>query len=272
MTLSKNILVFTDLDGTLLDEKYSWDAAAGALERLKSLKVPVIMCSSKTRPEIESYRSRMEINDPFISENGGAVFIPKGYFSIDFQHSKESDGYRIIEFAEPYPRVRQKLDELRPLGQLTGFGDMTVEEISQHTGLPPGEAALAKKREYVEPFRFSGDFLMLQKDAERDGYDLTRGTLFWHLSKGCDKGTAVEALMAIYRKAMPGLKTVGLGNAPNDLPMLKKVDVPVWVGGQLPDNLEDLSLTGLKKSASSGPVGWNEEISALLKNVPEEQS
>jgi len=38
------IVIFTDLDGTLLDhDSYSWEEAVPALERCKGLRVPVIL-------------------------------------------------------------------------------------------------------------------------------------------------------------------------------------------------------------------------------------
>jgi len=263
MTSSRNILVFTDLDGTLLDENYSWSAASEALEKLKSEGIPLILCSSKTRPEIEIYQKRMGLKDPFISENGGGIFIPEAYFSFDFPHTRDSYGNKIIDLAEPYAKVRAKLDELRPLGQITGFGDMTVEEISRDTDLTLEEAALAKSREYGEPFKFLGDLLMLEKAAEREGFNLTRGTAYWHLSKGCDKGKAVEALTSLYKKDKPDIQTVALGNSRNDISMLKKVDIPIWIM-QMHDNSDYNDIPNLRKSASSGPEGWNEEILKLL--------
>jgi hypothetical protein len=50
------------------------------LLELQGRLVPVILVSNKTRVEIEFCRKRMELTDPFIVENGGAIFIPKGYF------------------------------------------------------------------------------------------------------------------------------------------------------------------------------------------------
>ena len=50
------IIVFTDLDSTLLHPKtYSFDAAMPALKLIKEKDIPLILCSSKTRAEIEVY-------------------------------------------------------------------------------------------------------------------------------------------------------------------------------------------------------------------------
>ena len=66
--------MFTDLDGTLLHpHTYSSDPARPALDTLKRLGIPVVFCTSKTRPEVELWRQRLGVTDPFIVENGGAA-------------------------------------------------------------------------------------------------------------------------------------------------------------------------------------------------------
>jgi len=75
-------IIFTDLDGTLLDsDTYSYEKAKIALQLLKKRRIPLIFCTSKTRAEIEFWRDEVGNYDPFISENGGGIFIPKDYFS-----------------------------------------------------------------------------------------------------------------------------------------------------------------------------------------------
>ena len=75
------LLVFTDLDGTLLDhESYSFEPALPALAVLKEKNIPLVLCTSKTRAEIELFRIQLKNIHPFISENGGAIFVPKGNY------------------------------------------------------------------------------------------------------------------------------------------------------------------------------------------------
>jgi len=78
------IVIFTDLDGTLLNDKYSFKNAKQALKSIKNKKIPLIFCTSKTELETKIYIKKIKINHPFIVENGGAIFIPKGYFNFKF--------------------------------------------------------------------------------------------------------------------------------------------------------------------------------------------
>ena len=62
--MRKKLIVFTDLDGTLLDSVYSFRKALPALKAVKEKNIPLILCSSKTRAEIEHCRKNSEINIP----------------------------------------------------------------------------------------------------------------------------------------------------------------------------------------------------------------
>ena len=68
----RNLIVFSDLDGTLLDHgNYSHSAAAPALARLRHLEVPLILASSKTAAEIVPLRDELGFSDcEAIVENG----------------------------------------------------------------------------------------------------------------------------------------------------------------------------------------------------------
>ena len=76
-----NAVIFTDLDGTLLDRQtYSWEQAASAINWVKERRIPLVFCSSKTRVEQEVIQAELNIAEPFIVENGSAIFFPEGYF------------------------------------------------------------------------------------------------------------------------------------------------------------------------------------------------
>lgn len=53
--VSRKIIIFTDLDGTLLDVVYSYHAANEALHSIREQDIPLVICSSKTRAEIEFF-------------------------------------------------------------------------------------------------------------------------------------------------------------------------------------------------------------------------
>ena len=96
-------VIFSDLDGTLLHpQTYSFEAAEPALSALRRQNTPLVLCTSKTRAEVELWRERLDNAHPFIVENGGAVYIPRGYFPFAIKQAVQRDGYDVIEFGAPY--------------------------------------------------------------------------------------------------------------------------------------------------------------------------
>ena len=74
MTLKAKYWVVTDLDGTLLDHNYDLSPAIDILNYLKSIGIPVIPCTSKTASEVKKLRDKYDLIDPYIVENGGAIY------------------------------------------------------------------------------------------------------------------------------------------------------------------------------------------------------
>ena len=106
---NRKIIVFTDLDGTLLDHvTYSFCEAEDALELLREKEVPLILCSSKSSDEIKVYRRKLSNNEPFISENGGAIFIPEGYGNLKCEFNKIDDGYLERKFILLIKKISDK--------------------------------------------------------------------------------------------------------------------------------------------------------------------
>lgn len=264
----KQSVVFTDLDGTLLDHAtYSWEPALPALRLLHDRQIPLVCCSSKTKAEIEYYRRLLDNRDPFVTENGGGIFIPEGYFDLsalppDLVTSREP-GYVVIRLGAPYQSLRQVVAALRAEGfAITGFGDMTVAEVAELTGLPLDQAAMAKERDFDEPFIFKGSAAEGQALAAKiraKGLRTTKG-VFCHLLGDSDKGVAVAILAALYRKKYGEIFVIALGDSLNDLPMLQHADYPVAI--RKPDGRYEprLVLPNLLKTEGIGPAGWNEAI------------
>ncbi|MCK9418753.1 MAG: HAD-IIB family hydrolase [Nitrospirae bacterium] len=261
-----NIIIITDLDGTLLHPTtYSFDAARPALKLIRECGVPLILCSSKTRAELEVWRDRLENRHPFIAENGGGIFIPEGYFPFPLE-GKTRSGYRVISLGMPYAGVREQFIRLRDTLQipLTGFGDMTPAGVAALTGLSLDEAVLAKQREYGEPFVFPGatDERVLQA-IEASGLRWTQGRLF-HLMGNHHKGKAVALLRTLYERAKGPLSIVGLGDSLNDLPFLLAVDHPVLVRRKDGSHDPRIDIPGLYRTKKIGPAGWNEAVHKLM--------
>jgi len=262
-------IVFTDLDGTLLDSNtYSYQKSLAAINRVREASIPIIFCSAKTRAEQETYRRELALFHPFVVENGGAIFIPRDYFPIQFDYHRAVDDLLVIELAMPRNRVRKLLAEIaRENGfRFTGFTDMSAVKVAEITGLTLESAKLAGQREYDEPVEFDssgkdiGEFLAKLGEA---GLNWSRGGRLYHVMGGGGKGKAVEVLTQLYRRMWGEIETIGLGNGLNDLPLLQQVDIPILVQ-KTDHSWEDMDLPHLRRIRGVGPEGWRRAIAELF--------
>jgi mannosyl-3-phosphoglycerate phosphatase len=259
-------VIFTDLDGTLLDrETYSWEAARPALERLKRQGVPWVLVSSKTRAEVEFWRECLGNRHPFIVENGGAAFIEPGYFPAGGA-ARRRGGYEVLEWGTPYEQLVAGLQRAAQKSQcrVRGFHEMTMEEVAAACDLPRAQAVLAKQREYDEPF--------LVLDADRgeklaaaivaEGRRWTRGGRFWHILGANDKANAVQALCGLFQQENLTIRTIGLGDGLNDAEFLNGMAVPVIIDSPQAAEVKARVPRG-RVTEQPGPAGWNEAVLAL---------
>jgi mannosyl-3-phosphoglycerate phosphatase len=264
------LLIFTDLDGTLLNQDdYRYDAAIPVLEDLKTRQIPVVPVTSKTRQEVETLRQEINLEDPFIVENGSAIFVPLNSQQFVLDKKNEWEGYHLELLGCTYAEVRSGLMGIGNLiaERLQGFGDISEQEIEQLTGLSSEAVKQAKAREFTEPFitpkRTSSE--QLQQVVEDFGFRVVVGDRFSHLiSNGAGKGKAVQWLKEHYA-SQDKITTIGLGNSPNDLDMLEAVDIAIVVPGDKGVHPK-LMGRGWQIAPAPGSQGWASAIAAILSS------
>lgn len=264
----RNLIVFTDLDGSLLNhEDYSFRDALPALTRIRRSAIPLVFVTSKTRGEVEILQQEMAIREPFIVENGGGIFFPAGYRGWTMEKGREIAGYTVIDLGVPYARIRDFLARFGSRFGIRGFGDWSVSEIASRTGLAPDKAKLAGEREFTEPFvpGPGADMTALEGLAAEHGLKITRGGRFYHLiGADQDKGLAVRTVREILARYAGGNPaTVGVGDSENDLPMLAQVDIPVLIP-RADGSCLDLRLPRLVIAGQPGCRGWNAAMEKIL--------
>ncbi len=258
------LVVFSDLDGTLLDaQSYDFSPAAPALAALARLRIPLVLVSSKTRAEMEYWRSRLANTHPFVVENGGAVYVPEGSFPFPLERALRREGYEVLELGRPYRELVAALEQAAAETgtRVLAFHRMTLGQVRRRTGLPLALARRAKEREYDEPFEVVGGGAveaLLQALQER-GLRWTRGGRFYHVMGDNDKAAAVRILADAYRRAHGEVRTVGLGDAWNDLDFLRLMDMPVIVAGPAASGMQ-AALPRARVTRQPGPAGWNEAV------------
>lgn len=265
------ILIFTDLDGTLLDDQtYDFKPALTALKLIRSSKIPLILVSSKTRAEIELYRKGLSLEDPFIAENGGATYFPAAFPLPDEYSYEIVDEYREVLIGTPLTLLYEKISELKEQFRFRCFSELTIEEIAAETGLTHEQARLAARREFDEPIvleKGSDEEELVYKRAHELGLDCVHGGRFLHLFCGGDKGKAVEVILNVYRQQGYPVISIGLGDSPNDAPMLWAVDKAVVMQTRDGGYIEGLDHPDLLKARGRGPGAWNKAVLSILEEL-----
>jgi len=258
-------VVFTDIDGTLIDifsGKYG--ETDKLISILKANNIPIILCSAKTRAEQNKIRGDIGLTDPFIVENGGAIIIPKHYFDfqLDIYQSKlkEEENYIIIQLGKPTREIRTKLIELKNKLKIEfqGVADVSIEELSKLATMPLDYAKRMSKREYGETILKikESDIITFTTHVEEMGMKVLHGGRFFDVTIGTDKGQAVSILIDLFKKKYHNhTKFFGVGDSSNDASMLRLMDVPMLV--QKPDSSwEQLEIENIVRLKGIGPQGW----------------
>ena len=249
-------LIFTDLDGTLLDhDSYDFVPAIPAIERLKRNQIPIIPVSSKTLAELEELVLRLGLEGPVVAENGTVIRFP-------------GEQPRITP--PGYPAIRKQLSEMHKIPEFafTGFGDMSVDEVVQETGLSRKSARLAMQRLASEPILWRGSDQALSQfkaHMEANGLRMLQGGRFLHLLGSMDKGQAVHRIIDWYRATgWDDIVSLALGDSGNDIEMLLNVDIPVIIRKKDGTHLDFLPRDDAVKTELAGPAGWNQALNNLL--------
>jgi mannosyl-3-phosphoglycerate phosphatase len=270
VTSPKRLLpvVFSDLDGTLLDhETYSFDAARPGLDALKSRGIPLILASSKTRAEMQDLAPQLGAAG-LIFENGGGLEWPENLEPANGETIQSPD----------YASIRKLLDGLpgRLRATVNGFGDMSDEEVARVTGLPITGARLARQREHSEPFVFTGSSTQLseiEKAVTGAGWQLVRGGRFNTITGSNTKASRLEQIASAYAARQPAgtqVYTIALGDAPNDAAMIEAADRGFIIanphGSPMPD-LAGEKAGRVTRSTVAGPAGWSESVAEALQEI-----
>ena len=275
LTVKLPAIVFTDLDGTLLDHNtYDWQPARPALEKLNAMNIPVVFNTSKTRAELLYWQKKTGNRHPFIVENGSAIFIPNHYP----QATNNPGDCECIELGI------KRSDILRWLQQnalafgdcYKSFVDLSVNELVQLTDLPPEQAQLALQREYSEAVHWLGDEKKKQlfiQAAMESGFRVLVGGRFIHLLGCSDKGKASAALLSHLNNLgifghqssseneQHALTTISCGDSPNDIDMLQWSDLAILVRSHKP--APPVKHKNLIYTQALGPAGFAEAINSL---------
>ncbi len=259
-------IVFTDLDGTLLDHyTYSYEKSMPGITLLKKERIPLVLVSSKTRPEMEALHTELHLDSPFIFENGAGICYP---MNGNGKYKTELNGQSIEELS----------DNIDLLKNLLGFKiktilEMDIDEIVSFTGLSEEKAKYSTMRvaslPFIIPQKIEIDLKKINDindELSGNNLRLTRGGRFYHFSSvNANKGFAVNRVKEYFRKLKQTekLMTSCMGDSENDISMMRHVDSPFLIKKHDGSHIN----TGTVKTRITegiGPEGFTEAVRLFI--------
>jgi mannosyl-3-phosphoglycerate phosphatase len=268
------VIVFSDVDGVLrAPNTPAFTTAAAALRQLAFDDTALVLCSGRTRAELEFVQQKLDITHPFICENGGALMIPHGYFGFELPNSHNVAGCQAVEFGRAYTDVVDILHRTaaRLRIEILGFSGMSIEEVAKEWQLPLLQARLAKLREYEEPFRLidpdPAARSRLFKALGAAGLHCRTGGRFERVGAHLDSAAAVNLLNSLYRRGRSDLITLGITRTTPDDSLFKLVDYAIMAADD--DPLAGRSAAGAEAAGEESitVVDWAEAIVDRVKEL-----
>jgi len=268
----KKTLVFTDLDGTLMDHySYKTEDAEDTIVALKFHGIAIIPNTSKTLAEILLIRQQLHLTSPFIIENGAAVYIPVNYFKKQPPGTQLQGNFWVKPFCQDKAHWLSLLTEhaAQFSAGFEGFSQLTEAQLAELTGLSIEQAAMAKQRQYGEPLNWLGSKQVLTEfitHMQKLGANILQGGRFVHVSGHTDKGQAQRWLAKQYQKNNPTeeIQTIALGDSDNDSAMLETATIAVQIRSPVHDFPQLKRQHNVYQSQQYGPAGWAECLQKIV--------
>ena len=239
----KELIVVSDLDGTLLDHHdYSFAEVLPVLDRMDEAGIPLVVNTSKTRAEWLGMRDKFGNANAFIIENGSALY----------------DGDEVTVYGTSRAEILEVLAQVKGDFKFTGYADVELEQIMEWTGLDRISAFRSADREFSEPLVWEDtpekedEFCEL---IQKRGLQTLRGGRFLHILGATDKGKPLAYFEDDYA-------IIALGDRPNDLAMLERAEIGVIIAS--PDGYVLEASDDLLRSTGTGPRGWAEVMNKIL--------
>ena len=289
------VIVSTDLDGTLLDHHdYSWQAALPAIQACVQEGIPIICNTSKTQEEVRSLQGQMGLRGDMVVENGSALIMelnsikPSDMGHEEFKqllHFQEngpsvtvSDKRVVCIFGKPRIELLDFIKQVRTEHgwQFEGFNDWSLEQIVEKTGLDRAGAESAINKQYSEPFEWhdSDDNLKaFSQLVKENSFQVLKGGRFYHLQGETNKAIPLLWLKQLLSKVSQlkventqkaDVKLICLGDNQNDVDMLNVADYPVCIRSPVAKFPELQNNQSVIYTEDYGPVAWNKAVLDII--------
>ena len=152
-----------------------------------------IFNSSKTFPEMIKIRRLTDNHQPFVVENGSAVYVPLDHEIAATEGLESVYGYRRYVLGQERKQIQSFMRSMQAEFRFRPLTEMSEAECMRVTGLTRADVLMAQKREFSEPLLWHDNEDALNRLATKSaaaGFCLVMGGRFVHLMGSTDKNFA----------------------------------------------------------------------------------
>ncbi len=265
MKQKKQIIIFTDLDGSLLNkDTFKFDEIEDYFRELVSQGIKIIPNSSKTKAELSDFNKQYNLNLSFVAENGSSIH------GLNLIHKNLPEK---ISLSRSSDQIYKVYNENIPSGlkqKITFVLKLKSKEQKEIFGLPLDKMMLAKKRYHSIPIQFNGteseknEFINIMTDS---GLTIQYGGRIMNICDNTNKSKAMLKTIELIKEEMDDeIITIGVGDNHNDIEMLNKSDYACLVKN---DNFNSslVNIENLIKSSEPSPLGWADVIKTAIQKI-----
>ena len=227
MNKNYKILIFTDLDGSLLHrDTFKFDEIKDYLKQLLSKGIFIIPNTSKTEKEILEFNNELGSSLPYISENGSAIN------GLDLLNSNLPKELILSREKDSLIKIFKESVSVNLQNKCKWLSEMDKKKQSLIFGLEDDKLKMALDRKYTIPFLFEGNKSErneLSKIVKNKGLALQEGGRVINLTDKVNKAKALQVFVRFFKKNYKNVKTIAVGDNYNDLDMLKTSEFPCLV-------------------------------------------
>ena len=261
----KKILIFTDLDGSLLDkETFKFDVIKDYFKELVRNGIIIIPNSSKTEAELLDFNEQNNLDLSFITENGSSIH------GLNKIHHNLPDKIIISRTINEIRNVYEENISLDFKNKTTHILELEIEVQQKILGLPLDKIKLAIKRDHSLPIKFNGTEIEKKeftKILKNSGLTIQTGGRIMNICDNVNKSKAMSKTIELINKEIDNeIITIGVGDNQNDIDMLKQSDYACLVKNDKFDS-SLVNIDNLIKSTEPSPRGWADVIKTAIQKI-----
>ncbi len=265
--IKKKVIIFTDLDETLLKEnKFNHKILNNFIKTLLKKEYEIIPLTSKTYLEVMDLLKQIKFKLPFSVENGAAYYIP----------AKDKHNYQYKKILNPYALKRENIKKIfkenpfkKYLNNIEFIENLPFLKIKKITKLNYNQLENFKSREYTVPILWKGDKRLkneFKTTLLKYNLKITFGGKLFNISGLHSKVDSMYFFTNQYKVKYRTRKliTTSLGDSQNDIEILNNSNYSGIIRGNS-DNIFNLyKKNNIFRSFTRAPNGWVEVLKKIL--------